>query len=237
MGRKLLCILLAVAGMALTTWFRPGTGKESAASFCPQAPVQEATLQELDRPQRVVFPCSLGNSGLVAEGMRAYDGLYLEDGSNDPVEGVAALMVYNAGSRDISSAMVTVEQNGKKLHFFLTWLPAGSRVLVLEYSRATYTSGQITGCSAAGVRWEAFYADGVTVEDGEYGQLLVTTKGGRLARNIRLRYKLYVMGEGYYLGGITYCTYVGILLSGESRDVAPQWYGVGHSRVVAILAD
>ena len=237
MGRKLLCILLAVAGITLSAWFRTGAGEESAASFCPQETLQETAAQEMDSPQRIVFPCAMENSGLVAEGMCAYNGLYLEDGSNDPVEGVAALMVYNAGSRDISAAMVTVEQNGKKLYFFLTWLPAGGRVLVLEYGRAAYGSGQITRCSAAGVRWENFQNHEITVEDGEHGQLLVTNEGGRFVRNIRLRYKLYVMGEGYYLGGATYCAYVGNLHSGESRSVAPEWYALGHTRVVAILAD
>lgn len=237
MGRKLLCMLVAVAGMALSAWFRPSAGKGSAASFCPQITAPQTNIQELNKPQGVAFPYVLENSGLVAEYMCAYDGLYLEDGSNDRVKGVAALMVYNAGERDISSAMVTVEQKGEKLHFFLTWLPAGSRALVLEYGRATYEAEQVTGCSVMGVRWEAFYADGITVEEGEHGQLLVINKGGQTARNIRLRYKLYDVGENYYLGGITYCVYAESLLSGESRDIAALWYSVEHTRVVAILAD
>ncbi len=236
MGRKLLCILLAVAGIILWVWFKPW-GEDTQASFRPQATVPEATAQVLSKPQTLTFPIAMGDGELVAESLQAYDGLYLEDGSNDKVTGVAALMVRNAGDRDISSAMVTVEQAGQRLHFFVTWLPAGGRVLVLEYGRAAFGTGPITECSVAGVRWESFYAEGLLFRESEHGQLLVTNDKGRSARNIRLRYKLYVIGEDYYLGGITFCTYVGDLGSGESRYVLPQWYALGHTVVVALLED
>lgn len=237
MGRKLLCMLLAVAGMVLSAWLRPNQGEESTAGFCPPITAPQGMIQELNKPQEVAFPCVLEDSGLVAEYMRGYDGPYLEDGSNDPVKGVAALMVYNAGSRDISSAMVTVERKGERLHFFLTWLPAGCRVLVLESGRAAFESSEVTGCSVTGVRWETFCADGVTVEMEENGRLLVTNRGGRALRNVRLRYKLFSHKGDFYVGGITYCICVGNLGSGESRDIAAGGDGLGFGRVVAVLTD
>ena len=227
MGKSLICIFLALLGMGLSAWLRKEE-QGSGASFRAVQP--EITTQQWEKVETLEWPLMLGDSGLLALEMRAYDGPFLEDGSHDPVVGVAALMVKNVGERDISSAMITVEQGGRRLHFFLTWLPAGEQVLVLEWERAAYMPGQVTACVETGVRWETFWTDGIRVETTD-GEWLVTNAGGVGARNVRLRYKWYV--DGYYLGGITYCAPVGDLASGESQEVSK----LEMARVVAVLAD
>ncbi len=233
MGRKLLLVLIAALGLGLTMCDLSLKERDSLASFGPSREALPTDIQTLDSPQTVVLPYTLADSGLVAEELVAYDGPYVEDGSWDPVKNMAALLVYNAGQRDISSAMVTVVQGERRLHFFLTWLPAGSRVLVLERGRKIYSSEPIRACESTGVRWEVFYRPSVWFRDEE--GLTVINGSAETVQNLRLRYKTYVEKGDYYLGGITYCAYVGDLDSGECRILFPEQDPMGNSKVVAVL--
>ena len=232
MGRKLWVVLVLAAGIALAVSNR---SRESQASFMPAVKQTEPTVQDMDLPQQSALPYGL-DGGLVAEELTEYEGPYVEDGTNEPVSGVAALMLYNSGSRDISSGMVAVTQGERILHFYVTWLPAGERALVLEYDRAAYSREPVTGCRSLGVQWECFYPAGGSVWITESGAALtVGNRSARTIEGIRLRYKTYIKEGNFYLGGITYSAYVGTLNSGKSRETNPSHYALGSAKVVAVL--
>ena len=91
MGKSLICIFLALLGMGLSAWLR----KEEQGSGASIRAVQpEITTQQWEKVETLEWPLMLGDSGLLALEMRAYDGPFLEDGSHDPVVGVAALMAF-----------------------------------------------------------------------------------------------------------------------------------------------
>ena len=233
MGNKFLILLAVMVGVGLTLSGRHLGDKESLASF---APGPEPTVQAVDAPQQSILPCTL-DSGLVAQKLTEYEGPYREDGSDEPVSGVAALMLYNTGSRDISSAMVTVKQGHQVLHFYVTWLPAGQKVLVLEYDRQMYLDAPVTDCASSGVRWEPFYPEDSMIWITEEGELALTVVNcsAEAARHVRLRYKTYIEDGDFYLGGFTYSVYVGDLASGECRTVYPGHYARDTSGLVAVL--
>jgi len=231
MGRKLWLVLALVAGIALTASGRP---RESLASFAP-GPVQTLPTVHEQPQQQSGLPLVL-DSGLVAEELVDYEGPYVEDGTNEPVSGVAALMLYNSGGRDISAAMVAVTQGGRVLHFYVTWLPAGERVLVLEFDRAAYSREGVTAGRSDGVRWEVFHPACGTIRVSETdGAVTLENRGICTVEGIRLRYKSYIREGDFYLGGITYSAYIGALPGGKSREVSPFHYAQDAARVVAVL--
>lgn len=234
MGNKLWVVLVVAVGIALTV--PNGRPKESLASFAPGAVQTAPTVQVPEPLKQSALPCIL-DSGLIAEELIAYEGPYVEDGTDEPVSDIAALMLYNSGSRDISSCMVAVTQGDRMLHFFVTWLPAGERALVLECDRAKYAKDPVTACRSEGVRWESFYPAGGSVQVAENGRVTLTVKNSsaQTVAGIRLRYKIYVEDGGFYLGGISYSAYVGDLASGESQTVDPTHYAAGAAKVVAVL--
>jgi hypothetical protein len=233
MGNKLLVLLAVAVGVGLTVSGRVLEGRESLASFTPGP---EPVVQATDESQQSILPCAL-DSGLMVEMLTDYEGPYMEDGSDEPVSGVAALMLRNTGTRDISSAMITVKQGHQVLHFYVTWLPAGQKVLVLEYDRQMYFNAPVTECASTGVRWESFYPEGSMIwitEEGEQA-LTVVNCSAETASHVRLRYKTYIEDGDFYLGGFTYSVYVGNLASGECRTVYPGHYARGASGLVAVL--
>ena len=236
MGNKLWVVLAIAIGIALTVSTGQRQERESLASFSPGIEQIAPTWQETIRLQRNSLPCVL-DSGLVAEKLMEYEGPFVEDTTNEPVSGVAALMLYNSGSRDISFGMVAVDQGEQVLHFFITWLPAGERALVLEHERTAYSKASVTGCRSEGLRWENFYTvDGaIDVSQSTHRELTAINCCTRTVNGIRLRYKMYQEEGDYYLGGITYSAYVGMLLPGESRAVSPAYHTAGSVKVVAVL--
>ena len=235
MGRKLWLVWILAAGMVLALWLRTAESKKTRAVFVPGEAYSAPPAQELAATQTFALPYVLEDGGLVAEELVEYEGPYIEDGSHDPVKGVAALMLYNSGNRDISSGMVAVRQGPRTLYFYVTWLPAGQRALVLAFDRAVYSRDAVTGCYSRGVRWECFYPAGEAVRVTEDGALRVENYCAQAVTGVRLRYKTYIKEGDFYLGGITYSGYVGDLQSGESREVQLEHYAAGCAKVVAVL--
>lgn len=235
MGYKLWVILLVVIGMLLTVSKRQIQERENLAYY---ALVEEQTVpaQTIEPLQKNILPCVL-DSGLIAEELVEYNGPFVEDGTGTLVSGITALMLYNSGSRDISFAMVAVNQGNRVLHFFITWLPAGESALVLEHDRALYATEPVTNCRSEGIRWEHFYTAGESVSVVQSGcmALTVTNHSAHTAEGVRLRYKIYAENEDFYLGGIAYSVYVGELASGESRVVTPPHDTAENIKVVAVL--
>ncbi len=230
MGRKMLLWLLAAAAVP-ALWTAPaGYSEERVKSVQTKPAATEA-------PAAISLPQYLEPGALTALELLAYEGPYVEDGTGDPVTDVAAMLVGNDSQRDVSAAMIAVQQGDRRLYFFLTWLPAGERVLVLEYNRAAYTEDAVTACECTAVRWESFQVPGIRVRAQEAGGLAVYNDRAAAVSGLRLRYKTYLAEAGCFLGGVTYCAYIGTLESGAYKRLEPEHYTPEHSRVVAILAE
>lgn len=184
----------------------------------------------------VTFPCTLAD-GLVAEKLAVYDGPFWEDGSGEGVSGVAALMFSNTGPRMIEFGAITVEQGGRALHFFIYDLPPGSRCLVAEWQRQSFSEEETQACRANVLRWgyQELSRDEVNYV-GTDGKLTVVNRTPK-TRNIVVRYKRYDPEGDYFLGGMAFSAHFFGAEPQNPKSLAPQHYHAGKARVVSVTVE
>lgn len=183
----------------------------------------------------VEFPFVLRETGLIAEHIAQYEGEFLEDESMEQVSGVAALMVYNPGSRGVLHATLEIQQEGKTLTFEIGYLPAHSRVLVLEKNAAAYSRQDVQSCLCLSITRETFGVQGESFALREQdGALVLENISQEVKTGVALIYKQYAAKGKFYLGGAEkYCS-IGTLQPGEQVTVMPYGYVPEYSHVLAV---
>lgn len=181
------------------------------------------------------FPCTLSEGLLVAEKLVCYRGAYWEDGSGDPVEKVAGIMLYNPTNKLMEFAALALEQGGQTLYFFAHRIPPKSRCLVLEYEKKTCDPGLVTACRALRVRWSNQEFSREQVDYLGLGPTLtVINRDRRQLTHVTVWYKRYVAEGDYYLGGSAFSEHLYFLLPEERRLVTPEHYRAGSAKIVSI---
>jgi len=180
-----------------------------------------------DRP--VQLPCALSGTPLRVLSIESYDGPFLEDGSCQPVAGVAAVVLENTGSVTLRCGAVRLLQGRQVLVFSFTMLPPGAKMLVAEKSRKSLSGQTITGC------W------GWSLESNKSRQISLSTNGraGFLVTNLTdstldalVRFKAYDTEQSLYIGGYSFQAVVEDLKPGIPRVVPVYCYATGHIRPV-----
>lgn len=182
------------------------------------------------------FPYAIDGTALVVQNISSYDGIFLEDGSDGQVTGVAAMVVENTGDTNVEYAAITINCNGEILEFDASDIPAGATIVVQEKNKTAYQSGTYADCSAVVAEMGEFEmsADQVKVEETENGSLLVTNLTDEEIPCVRIFYKFYMEEEEAYVGGITYTAKLTGLSAGGSQTVSPSHYAAGSSRVMMV---
>lgn len=182
------------------------------------------------------FPYAIEGTALTVQNISSYDGIFLEDGSDGEVTGVAAMVVENTGDTNVEYAAITISCNGETLEFDASDLPAGATVVVQEKNKTPYQSGTYTDCSAVVAEMGDFEMseDQVKVEETENGSLLVTNLTDEEIPCVRIFYKFYMEDEETYVGGITYTAKLTGLAAGASQTVTPSHYAAGSSRIMMV---
>lgn len=156
---------------------------------------------------------------LSCDDVGAYSGAYVEDGSDEPVENVAAILITNRSGKYLTLARLTYQLDGETALFEVTDLPAGKSVWILEKNRRKATD------ESKYVYKEAVtsFADHITrtpeelkVEYAE-NMLRVTNISDQTLNHIMVHYK-GIHKDGHYLGGITYKLDFGTLEPGDSVE-------------------
>ena len=184
----------------------------------------------------VFFPYVIEGTELTVQNISSYDGIFLEDGSDGEVTGVAATVVENTGDTNVEYAAITISCNGETLEFDASDLPSGATVVVQEKNKTPYQSGTYTDCSAVVAEMGDFEMseDQVKVEETESGSLLVTNLTDEEIPCVRIFYKFYMADEETYVGGITYTAKLTGLSAGASQTVTPSHYAAGNSRIMMV---
>lgn len=73
----------------------------------------------------------------------SFTGAYVEDGTDEEVTDVLALIVKNTGENWVEYAELTMDCGGETARFVLSALPSGSSALVMEANRMTYAAGTV----------------------------------------------------------------------------------------------
>ena len=99
----------------------------------------------------VTFPIDIPGTPLQIEKTVFYEGPFLEDGEDELVVGVMALLVRNTGAQSLETAQITLADERATYRFQGRHIPPHSRVLLLETGGAKFqqtgfltASGQAT---------------------------------------------------------------------------------------------
>lgn len=185
------------------------------------------------------LPFSIRQTGLVAEAMVCYEGVFMEDNTASDICNVAALMIKNAGGSGVTDGIVMVWQGGRELRFEVSQLPPGSAVLVLEREAQAYSREPLEACQGWAVCEETGWDIGsyIAIEEIAPGGVTVTNIREEMLCGVRLYYKTEYPEGGFYLGGITYELELGTLEPGQTVELYPEHYCCGSSRILRILVE
>lgn len=176
---------------------------------------------------------------LVVRQLASYDGPYLEDGTEEELVGVAALVVENTGTIGIEYAQLVVTQGQRELVFDATYIPPRGTVLILEKGRQLYTPDPLTACRCRTLipgtfDWEK---ERILIQPGEGFAMVVTNLTEDVLPCVRVFYKQHEGASDLYIGGITFSAVITDLQPGETREITPYRYANGYSAVVAVVID
>ena len=221
----------------------PVTSEPAASESTPTEPVTTAPVgstepsqgtqpppESTEAPSYETVPPSEDGSVELREGKLSfsscgrYSGAFVEDGSDRPVENVAAILVTNQTGEYLTYAALKFEINGVAATFVLTGLPAGESAWVLEYNALQIEPGADFVALDSAMQF-------IPTED--WDELEVTFREGILsAKNLTDQeyvdgyvYYKHLHTDGNYLGGITYRSGIGDLAPGETAEVT-----AGHAR-------
>lgn len=155
--------------------------------------------------EEVELPPSEGQLKVVAVGR--FTGAYVEDGSDEEVTDVLALIVENAGQSWVGYAELMMDCGGETARFTLSSLPGGASAFLMEKNRMTYVPG--TACRLSEKVKLAEQTSNVMDFSDDFalypddGVINVQNISGRdHAEDVAVYYKNY--RYGLYFGGICY---------------------------------
>ncbi|MBE6734135.1 MAG: hypothetical protein E7563_02170 [Ruminococcaceae bacterium] len=201
-----------------------GADADNIEGFTPEKTAQGVTEQ-----------MSIEDTSLVISAFGSYTGRFVEDGTDESVENISALVVRNAGEKPVQVANVTLTNESIEYNFVISTLPAGCSVLVLETDRKA-CNDKLSECTVSA---EVAQCESLSTEQD---RVKVTFDGTSLHlknltdRNFRavyVRYKNYTAGN-VYLGGITYnATFNNVEANSESVYESSHFY-TGGSQVLMV---
>ncbi len=148
-----------------------------------------------------------------------YSGAFVENGKNEQVENVAAILIENRAQWYLDYAKVTYYVGGKIATFNVTGLPAGEKAWVLEAEKMQIEgtpSFEFLDCEST-FRKDAVLTTKLLKVETEENMLTVTNKENKPLQNVCVYYK-NVNSDGNYLGGITYMVNFGTIDTGETAQ-------------------
>ncbi len=228
--RRALLVIFGVAGSLLAV-LGLYTSAEGAFAMPPTEPIQTQTFLV----EEITLPIAVPGTSLIAQRLSGYEGPFMEDGSDREVVDIAALHIYNSGSRAIQKAYIVLFYDERSYVFYGEHIPAGATVLLLERNAAAYRRGSFTAC----VGWQEVSQQEdrqaqLHITDRAMGTVVVTNRTQKTLKNVRLYYKAWLSPPDIYVGGITYMIEVPLLLPGQTVNLYPHHYASGYSKVVFI---
>ena len=217
-----------------------GEVKEEIVSGSVENPqrVPDIVINLNEEPQDTVeeqieFPYSIGGTELSVDKIAPYDGIYIEDGSDEEISGVAALVLTNHGADGVEYAEVSVSQASQTLSFKATAIPSGASVVVLEAGRTSWSEEPVTQIYASASDSSEFgmAEDAVQITDNGDDSISVTNVSGKEIPCVRIFYK-YKLEDNIYVGGIAYMVKITGLEAGASKTVRPSHYASGSSEML-----
>lgn len=185
-------------------------------------------------PQRLQLPCQVEGTYLLAKRLVRYEGPFREDGTDEEVADVAALVLENHSGLVIDRGAVILEWEGARMVFELSELPPGARMLVLEKDRQAYPVSPALRCYGWTQTSYPEYTGSVAAVQTQQSGITVINRTAETLSTVTVRYKSYDPGSGMYIGGITYTVELSDLQPWERRLIEPYRYAADSSRIVEV---
>ena len=174
-----------------------------AAVICVSiSPNKEAGVKEEQGKIEQEEKIPLGSEVFISS-VDSYIGAYVEDGIDEYVENVLSIIIENNGSKHIQFMNVTIDE---KYEFTVSTLLPGTKVLVLEKSRAEYEQGiNLDNVVVSNV---AFFGEEPSMHEelleisGKDNRIFIKNVSDQTFPGGKVFYKNKF--EDKYIGGITY---------------------------------
>lgn len=183
------------------------------------------------------LPYEIPGTGLIVERVSAYNGIYVEDGSNADITGVAMILLHNRGKKDIDMATITLQYERFTREFVVTSLPKGMSVVVQEKSRKAMAAGKLLACTASVIESneDMLLSDSyISVKENSDNSLTVQNLTNRDMPAVRIFYKYFMEDQQLLVGGITFTVHVTDLKAGQSVTIKPSHYLKGASQIIMV---
>lgn len=211
---------------------QPGTSEQSPTKPSHD-PVTDYELPSTQRPDPMHI-----SEGLEIEEISSYVGIFMEDGSDEVVNGVMMLVLKNSGRQDLQLAQIRVIYEDFTAEFEASNVPAGERIVLLEKNRAAMPVGEPKAVETEHV---IFFSEPMSLcEDrfeitGGNGYLDVKNISGEdISGLVRVFYKN--AGPDLLYGGITYmATVQDGIQAGETVRIMTSHYTESSSRIVHVV--
>lgn len=192
--------------------------------------------QNQNAEQNVVLPYTLSAATLQVQRLAAYSGVFIEDGSDEETDNVAAILVKNTGDEDIELAWVDVKTDAGKYSFQVTSLPAGASAIVMDQKETAFSDGKIESITATATDPAPFELseDQIEVVSSDGDEIVLKNISDKTIPTVRVFYKFYYPEQETYVGGITYTASVQNLEPGKTATLRPFHYSGDAGRIVMI---
>lgn len=176
-----------------------------------------------------------GNDTITCDTFSSFSGQYVEDGSDIPVENIAAMLVTNHTEDFLDLATIEYEINGKTATFVVTGLPAGKSAWVMEKNQMTVGSGADFKYIDKTTAFKSGVVDSTNkiTLSADGNMLSATNNTDEKLEGVFVYYKT-LHTDGNYLGGITYMTTFGDLEPGEMKTELAGHYDKDKTEIVRI---
>lgn len=202
-------------------------GPQNETAAAPVQPTQSNNSAEAEE--------EIASGDITCDIFAGYTGQFVEDGRDELVENVAAVLVTNHSDNFLNFAVLSYDIDGIPAIFVVSGLPAGESAWVMEYTQLTVTDSS-----------EFIYEDSITsfqdsvINDtdkvtitAEGNNLTVVNNTSEVLENVYVYYKT-IHADGNYLGGITYRVDLGDLEPGVPVETIAGHYSEENSRIIRV---
>ena len=208
----------------------PGNAGQSGASAGNNSPPSGSGS---GKPSEQTEEIASGDISCDKFGM--FSGQFVEDGRDELVQNVAAVLVTNRTDRFLDFATLTFDIDGQTATFILSGLPAGRSAWVMEATRMTATNSSVftyLNCVDAFRDDVTASTDKVTItSDGN--MLTAVNNTSETLEGVFIYYRT-LHTDGNFLGGITYRVDFGKLEPGTPVETLAGHFNKDTTEIVRI---
>lgn len=181
----------------------------------------------------ISFPYEITDKNLIVQQISPYSGYFLEDGSDNSVDNIAAIVLTNNGEA-LDFVGIGIAQGENSYAFSGSKIPGHSTVIIQEQTGSAMPDGDFHSCTATVTDSTGMQttSDLVLVTDNGNNTFTVSNISDKTIPEVTVYFKNYLPDEDVYVGGITYHMTLEDIEPGTGIEVNSGHYASGYSVIV-----